>query len=143
MFHKVLLPVDLAAPQSWARALPAALEVLSEGGALHVATVMPDFGMSMVGSYFESGFEERALHELGEQLTDWVTEHVPASVEVHPHVLHGTVYDQIILAADRLEADAIVMGSHRPELKDYLLGPNAARVVRHATQSVFVVRGEG
>jgi nucleotide-binding universal stress UspA family protein len=61
---------------------------------------------------------------------------------VHPHVLHGRVYDQIIEAANRVGADVIVMGSHRPELKDYLLGPNAARVVRHATQSVFVVRGE-
>jgi nucleotide-binding universal stress UspA family protein len=34
----------------------------------------------------------------------------------------------------------IVMASHRPELKDYLLGPNAARVVRHAECSVLVVR---
>jgi hypothetical protein len=42
---------------------------------------------------------------------------------VHPHVTHGRVYDQIILAADRLKVDAIVMGSHRPELTDYLLGP--------------------
>jgi nucleotide-binding universal stress UspA family protein len=34
----------------------------------------------------------------------------------------------------------IVLASHRPELKDYLLGPNAARVVRHAKCSVLVVR---
>jgi nucleotide-binding universal stress UspA family protein len=32
------------------------------------------------------------------------------------------------------------MASHRPELSDYLLGPNAARIVRHAKQSVLVVR---
>ena len=37
--------------------------------------------------------------------------------------------------------DLIVMASHRPELKDYLIGPNAARVVRHADCSVQVVRG--
>ncbi|MEO0863555.1 MAG: universal stress protein, partial [Pseudomonadota bacterium] len=36
--------------------------------------------------------------------------------------------------------DAIFVGAHRPELKDYLIGPNAARVARHAQQSVFVVR---
>ena len=34
----------------------------------------------------------------------------------------------------------IVMGSHHPELKDYLLGPNAAKVMRHADCSVMVVR---
>jgi nucleotide-binding universal stress UspA family protein len=42
--------------------------------------------------------------------------------------------------ADKLGCDAIVMAAHRPELRDYLLGPNAARVVRHANQSVLVVR---
>ena len=43
-------------------------------------------------------------------------------------------------AANRLGCDLIVVGAHRPELGDYLLGPNAARIVRHADQSVFVVR---
>ena len=42
--------------------------------------------------------------------------------------------------ADETNADLIVMASHRPELKDFLLGPNAARVVRHANCSVLVVR---
>jgi nucleotide-binding universal stress UspA family protein len=144
MFKTVLLPIDLSAPSSWEKALPAALRLCQpeDGGVLHVITVVPDFGMSVVGSYFEPGFEEKALHQVGEALAIWANEHIPDVVEVHPHVVHGRVYDQIILAADRLKVDAIVMGSHRPELTDYLLGPNAARVVRHAKQSVFVVRGE-
>ena len=37
-------------------------------------------------------------------------------------------------------AELIVMASHRPELRDYLIGPNAARVMRHADASVLVVR---
>jgi nucleotide-binding universal stress UspA family protein len=144
MFKTVLLPVDLSAPSSWEKALPAALHLCGNDGTgvLHVMTVVPDFGMSVVGSYFEPGFEEKAMHKVGEALSIWANEHIPNSVEVHPHVVHGRVYDQIIMAADRLKVDAIVMGSHRPELTDYLLGPNAARVVRHARQSVFVVRGE-
>lgn len=142
MFKTILLPIDLSASMSWGKALPAALDMCkSTDGVLHVVTVLPDFGMSVVGSFFESGFEERALHEVGEKLTEWVAENVPDDIEVHPHVMHGRVYDQIISAADKLGVDAIVMGSHRPDLTDYLLGPNAARVVRHASQSVFVVRG--
>ena len=143
MFASILLPIDLSAPESWRKAAPVAVKMARDDGIpLHVATVMPDYGMSVVGSYFDADFEHKALHKIGEDLSAWVAEHVPGEVEVHPHVLHGTVYDQIIAAADRLGCDAIVMGSHRPELKDYLLGPNAARVVRHAQQSVFVVRGE-
>ena len=142
MFKTILLPIDLSEPGSWSKALPAALSLCQdEGDVLHVLSVMPDFGMSVVGSFFEPGFEEKALHKLGEDLTAWVGENIPAGIDVHPHVTHGRVYDQIINAADKLGADAIVMESHTPELSDYLLGPNAARVVRHAKQSVFVVRG--
>ena len=143
MFKTVLLPVDLSAEASWKKALPAALRLsMPEDPVLHVVTVMPDFGLSVVSGYFDKAFEEKALHEVGEKLTEWVRANVPDDVEVHPHVMHGRVYDQIITAANRLAVDAIVMASHTPELSDYLLGPNAARVVRHATQSVFVVRGD-
>jgi nucleotide-binding universal stress UspA family protein len=113
-----------------------------DGIPLHVVTVVPEFGTAWVGSFFREGFERQALHEVGERLCQWVEAQVPQGIEVHPHVLHGRVYDEIIVAANRLGTDVIVIGSHRPELSDYLLGPNAARVVRHAKQSVFVVRGE-
>lgn len=143
MFRSILLPIDLTAEPSWKKAAPVAVRMAqADSIPLHVATVVPDYGMTIVGTYFEAGYEKRALHETGEALRAWTDANVPKDVEVHPHVLHGSVYDEIIRAADALGADAIVMGSHRPELKDYLLGPNAARVVRHANQSVFVVRGE-
>ncbi len=43
-------------------------------------------------------------------------------------------------AAKDLKIDHIVMGAHRPSLSDFLLGPNSARVARHAGCSVTVVR---
>lgn len=135
MFTSILLPIDLSAEASWRRALPAAERLLDPGGALHVVTVFPD--MSLVANYFAADFEKTALHDLGERLSAWVEEHAP---EATPHVMHGRIYDEIIAAADRVGADAIVMASHRPEITDYLIGPNAAKVVTHATQSVFVVR---
>jgi nucleotide-binding universal stress UspA family protein len=42
--------------------------------------------------------------------------------------------------AEEAEADLVVTGSHRPAMKDYLLGTNAARVLRHARCSVLVAR---
>ncbi|GAB5446010.1 universal stress protein [Gymnodinialimonas sp.] len=143
MFNTILLPIDLSAENSWSKALPAALELAkgSDAALLHVMTVVPDFGMSVVGSFFEPGFEQQALHKVGQDLSDWIAAQVPEGINVQPHVMHGRVYDEIISAANQLNVDAIVMGSHTPDLSDYLLGPNAARVVRHANQSVFVVRG--
>ena len=140
MTQSILLPVDLASPPSWESALPRALD-LTRGGALHVISVIPNFGMPVVGNYFDDGFVDRALHDVGEELTAWVNAHVPDAQEVHPHVTHGRIYDEIIRAAERLGVETIVMGAPKADLTEYLLGPNAARVVRHARQSVFVVRG--
>ncbi len=50
------------------------------------------------------------------------------------------IYEEVLRAAERLGADLIVMAAHRPELSDYLIGPNSARVVRHARQSVLILR---
>ncbi len=141
MSRNILLPIDLDDPDSWKRSLPEALYLLGDGGTLHVASVLPDFGMSQVSSYFTKDYEKDALTAFGQALSDWTTQNVPEGVDVHPHVLHGTIYDEILRAAERLGVDTIVIGSHRPALKDYLLGPNAARVVRHADCSVYVVRG--
>jgi nucleotide-binding universal stress UspA family protein len=140
MPRTILMPIDLSDEASWRKPLAEALTLLRDDGALHVVTVLPDFGLAQVSDFFGKGFEKKALHDMGEALTAWVNANVPATVDVHPHVLHGKIYDEILRAADKLGADVIIMGSHRPELKDYLLGPNAARVMRHARQSVYIVR---
>jgi hypothetical protein len=44
---------------------------------LHVVTVVPDFGMSVVGTYFEKGSRKSALHEVGEELAAWVVSMCP------------------------------------------------------------------
>jgi nucleotide-binding universal stress UspA family protein len=103
-------------------------------------SVLPDFGMAIVGTYFDKDFEGAALQDMTGQLKAWASRHVPNEVKTKVHPAHGSIYDEIMRLADKLGCDAIVMAAHRPELRDYLLGPNAARVVRHAKQSVLVVR---
>ena len=141
MYKDVLLAIDLDEPSSWAMALPVAVEYCQAFGArLHAFTVVPDFGMSIVAQYFPEDFEAKALAAAREQLSKLIGERVPEGIEVRQVVGHGTVYEEILKAAREIDADLIVMASHRPELKDYLLGPNAARVVRHSNRSVLVVR---
>ena len=140
MHKNILLPIDLSDVQTSGKALEAALELIGPKTTLHVVCVLPRFGYSQVASYFSPDFEKKALKKLGQDLTAWVDANVPEEVSVKPHVLHGTVYHEVLAAAKKLKADLIVLGAHRPELKDYFLGPNAARIVRHAKQSVYVVR---
>ena len=141
MFNNVLLPIDLDQESSWEKALPTALEFCrASGGNLHVLTVVPDFGMSIVGQYFPKGFEKEMADKILEKLHEFVNANVPADIAVQHIVGEGAVYEVVLSIADKIKADVIVLASHRPELKDYLLGPNAARVVRHADCSVMVVR---
>ncbi|PLX39495.1 MAG: universal stress protein UspA [Hyphomicrobiales bacterium] len=141
MYKNILVSIDLNHESSWTKALPVAASMAkSMGASLHAVTVVPDFGMSIVGNYFPKDFEKQALVDAAEKLKSFVASHVDKSVPVKVHVGHGTIYEEIIHVADKTNCDLIVVGSHRPELQDYLLGPNAARVVRHAKQSVLVVR---
>ncbi|MCT8971577.1 universal stress protein [Microbaculum marinisediminis] len=141
MFKTILVPIDLAEPDSSGRALNAAIQMARDYDAtMHVVTVVPDMGMSIVGGYFPEGFEQKALDETKARLKAYLEDLVPGDVMAKGHVMHGGIYEQILQIADQLSADLIVMASHRPAMRDYLLGPNAARVVRHAKQSVLVVR---
>ena len=141
MFKEVLFAVDLNAPEAQQKALNAALDrVKLSKGRLHVLTVVPDLGIGMVSSYFPDDFEQKVLKDTDKRLHDYVKAHVPARTSVQHIVAQGTIYREIIRYAEKVGADLIVMASHRPELKDYLLGPNASHVVKHANCSVLVVR---
>ena len=141
MFKNVLLPLDLGEASSWKKALPVALDVCRNYGAtLSIITVVPDFGMSVVSQYFPEDFEEKATQHTLDALHAFSRDHVPDDIPVKHVVAHGTIYEEVLAAAREIGCDLIVMSSHRPKLKDYLLGPNAARIVRHADCSVTVVR---
>ncbi len=143
MFDNVLLSIDLGHESSWRRALPTAVgmcRAAGPGATLHVLTVVPDFGMSIVGQFFPSGFEEEVSEKVLKALHAFVKQHVPDDIPVRHIVGEGVVYEVILEIAAKVRADLIVVSAQRPELKTYLLGPNAARVVRHAECSVLVVR---
>ena len=141
MFKEILLPVDLGNPETQRKAVEAAVHLAKTSKAqLHIMTVVPDFGLSIVGSFFPEGYEKQALDEASKKLHAFVKAAIPKDLKVQHIVGHGTIYEEILRAGKELGCDVIIMASHRPELQDYLLGPNAARVARHAACSVMIVR---
>lgn len=140
MYKSVLLPVDLDEEPSWRKALPVAVQhCRAYDAALHVLTVVPDLAMG-VTAYLPEDSGRKLVKRAKDTLAAFVEENVPETLEANSVVVQGTVYQRILEVAEEIGADLIVMAAHRPALKDYLLGPNAARVVRHATCSVLVVR---
>jgi len=141
MYKKILVPIDLEQASSWERALPSAVAMCQAFGAeLALMTVVPEFGMAVVGSFFPEGYETTMREGAAQALAKMAKDELPPGLAAQLEVGHGTIYHEIGRVAEVIGADLIVMASHRPELKDYLLGPNAARVVRHSPLSVMVVR---
>ncbi|MGC3874568.1 universal stress protein [Halomonas sp. GXIMD04776] len=142
MHKKIVLPIDLNAAESWERALPEALALCKAFDAtLFIVTVLPDYRMPLVGSYFPADFNKKAHTLLSETQQRFVEEHIPPEIETHCMIADGSPYEGIIKSAKAVDADLIVMASHnKRRFADYLLGPNAEHVMRHAGISVLVVR---
>lgn len=140
MFQKILVPIDLAHESSWQRVLPVAVEQVGKQGAtLHVMTVV-DINLDITAVRLPEDFNRQYLEQCEKRLSAVVDQHVPDDVNVQTHVCEGRAYQQILRVAGEVQSDLIIVASTRPSLQDYLLGSNAARVVRHASCSVLVVR---
>jgi hypothetical protein len=60
MFKEILLAIDLEDQNSWKKALPFCVDYARAfQSQLHLLTVLPDFGMSLVGQYFPADYEEK------------------------------------------------------------------------------------
>lgn len=143
MTATVLCAVDINRPSDEAQVLKVAKRLADlDDAQLDVITVVPDFGATVVGAYFEDHHVKTARDGAAKTLSDSVKAVIGAEAndKVRHIVAVGSVYEEVLKAAKLSGADLIVIGAHRPDFKDYLLGPNAARVVRHSDCSVYVVR---
>ena len=109
---------------------------------LDVITVVPDMGLSVVGSFFEGDHHDKAVEEAKRLMREVITESLGADANdsIRHVVATGNAYEEILHAADAARSGLIVIGAHKPDFHDFLLGPNASRVVRHSKCSVYVVR---
>lgn len=140
MSNNILCAVDLAHPKISRKILSEAARMADQGATINVITVIPDYGMSIVGSYFEEGMMDKAIASANEALHAFVRENLSGDFKIRHIISIGSAYEEVLKAATDIKADLIVIGASKPDLKDYLLGPNASRVARHAEVSVYIVR---
>jgi len=139
MYSSILVAVDLDQPDSWAKSLPTAVALARCFAArLSLCSVVRDEKATLAAQW--SAIAYREMLDVARAKLATLADTV-ADLDVGTEVATGTVRGGILEAAVRVEADLIVLSSHRPEMKDYLLGANASRVVRSADCSVLVVRG--
>ena len=139
MYSSILVPVDLDEPSSWEKAVPAALALgRCFNAKIAFVYVVPESLLALEAQWSSLSLRQifdRNHTRLMKLADDWAE-----GVEAEKHVTSGSIYRGILEIAEQTGVDLIVLSSHRPQMKDYLLGANASRVVRHARCSVMVVR---
>ncbi|SLN23332.1 Universal stress protein G [Roseovarius litorisediminis] len=83
---------------------------------------------------------EEAVAAALQRVKDDLASRVKDAPDVEAVLLKGHTGRTLIDYANEIKADCIVIGSHKPGLRDFLLGSTAARIVRHAPCSVHVLR---
>jgi nucleotide-binding universal stress UspA family protein len=140
MFKTILVPVDLGEMEAAKPAIDKAVELArSTAGTvrlIYVRAIVPVTYMEFMPPAFDEAQQDEADAKLAE---------VAAGAGLPPErisavVRLGSVYNEVLDEAEKTGADLIVIGSHRPTMATYLLGSNAATIVRHARCSVLVVR---
>ncbi|MBV9434297.1 MAG: universal stress protein [Hyphomicrobiales bacterium] len=143
MFKNILVPVDIGEVDVAKPGFEEAVELAKLGGGvlrlIHVRSPVP-YAMNeyIPAEYYDTDEKAalNALENLGAKL-DLPKGRVTA---ISPF---GSVYDEVLKEAARINADLIVVGSHRPDWSTYFIGSNASNIVRHAKCSVLVMRPPG
>lgn len=134
MYNKILVPMALDHGISEST-LAIARTLLSAGGEI-VALHVYEAPQGSVSAYLD----EKAVKSGFEAARARLNDRVAALDDVTPVLLKGHTARTIIDHANQDEFDCIVIGSHKPDIRDFLLGSTAARVVRHAACAVHVQR---
>ncbi len=126
-------------------------------GRIHILHVLPDVDSSVVNyvstimgegrlGEFELEHKREVIEEIERRLARFAEEELPDHPEDRDRVAeirvgHGDPAAQILEAAEELDADLIVMGSHgKGRLRHVFLGTVAERVLRKSRRPVFVSR---
>lgn len=141
MKSTILAAIDISHPKANVGVLRQAQNLAKmEGAQLAVVTVLPDYGSGFVGSFFPETQSNDMVEQAQKALHSFVRETLGDDSDVKHIIMTGTAYQEVLKAAQKMNASMIVIGAHKPNVSDFLIGPNAARIARHAGCSVHICR---
>ena len=145
MYNTILVPIDVTEDSLTSMLIPHvnSLQKLNNATVHFLAVTAPisnylRYGGTILPGDFPDDAKqvEIILKELNEKVKLFS---IPED-KVRVKATIGSVKDEILATAEDINADIILLGSRRPSMSTYLLGSNAASVVRYAKISVLVVR---
>ena len=141
MYKKILLPIDFDALEMGERSITAAKALTKENQQtklrlINVQAIMP---ASVLG-YLPPNFDEALQNDCEKKLSEISKGTTFPAEALSTSERYGAIYREVLAEAEDWGADLIIVGSHKPGVWTYLLGSNAAAIVRYAKCSVLVIR---
>ncbi|EKT57443.1 universal stress protein [Providencia sneebia] len=145
MYNNILVPIDISEDTLTDKALKHAIYLAKASDAkLHLFHSIPDvsrFSMSYSYHYdLLASFAKKALERSEEQLKEIISKIDYPAEKISFNVVYGSPRDKVLVEAEEIDADLIVIGSRNPSITTHLLGSNASGIVSYAKISVLVVR---
>ncbi len=136
MFKNIVVPVEIDRSEEGKAMLGKVKNLADKGGKVTIVNVVEDVPGLMTAE-LPDGLVEKASHTARASLVEMAKE---AGLTADVQIRGGRPHHAIVGLADEVGADLILIASHNPGIRNYLLGSTAAGVVRHATCSVLVHR---
>ena len=136
MYNTILVPIDMSHLDGGKANIDTAIEHSADGAKIILLNVVEEIP-NWASVELPAGLIDKSLHHSQAELKAIAS---ASGVSMDVEVRTGHSYNTIIEVAKEKNVDLIILASHRPGLQDYFLGSTAAKVVRHATCSVLIVR---
>lgn len=141
MFNQILVPVDVSTEATTERLCMAANDLAEKYSAdICLMTVVPDYGMPLVASYFPEGAQDKIKAEMKQKLQALAETHFKRGVDIK--LVQGKRRTAILKVIEDTSPDLVMMGCRRKKSRrdQRLLGATGAVISDRAPCSVMIVR---
>lgn len=142
MFSKILVPVDLSTEATTEKLCKTANDLAGKyQSEVILLTIMPDYGMPLVASFFPEDAQKKLKLEMKGKLEDLAKSYF-SDVQVTTKLKQGKRRVAILQAIESLEPELVLMGCRRKKSRSNqrLLGATGTVVSDRAGCSVMIVR---
>ena len=142
MFNKILVPVDLSTEATTAKLCKTANDLAGKyNSEVILLTIIPDYGMPLVASFFPEDAQQKIKLEMKGKLEGLAKTYF-GDIQVSTKLKRGKRRQAILQAIEILEPELVIMGCRRKKSRSdqRLLGATGTVVSDRAGCSVMIVR---
>ena len=141
MFNKILVPVDLSTEDVTKKLCQTANDLAEKyTGEIRLMTVMPDYGMPLVASYFPDDAQDKLKQDMMQKLEKLAEQTI--SVKTSIHLDQGKRIREVLNEIENYQPGLLMIGCRPKQSRSsqFLLGSFASGISDRASCSVMIVR---